>query len=76
MATANVHDEAVRRANEALQTYALSGEGWRRSPGETLQHVLTDLLHWCADTQRDFDAALERARSRHARDGGRPGGGA
>ncbi|WP_234441939.1 hypothetical protein [Streptomyces sp. NRRL S-1448] len=58
-------DAAVRRANAALQTYTLSGDGWRRSPGETLQQVLTDLLCWCDDTQRDFDAALERARARH-----------
>lgn len=60
-------DAAVQRANAALQTYTLSGDGWRRSPGETLQQVLADLLFWCDDTQRDFDAALERARARHAR---------
>ncbi|MEE4418984.1 MULTISPECIES: hypothetical protein [Streptomyces] len=63
-------DAAVRRANAALQTYTLSDDGWRRSPGETLQQLLADLLCWCDDTQRDFDAALERARSRHA--GGSP----
>ncbi|MGI5350655.1 hypothetical protein ACQEU8_21120 [Streptomyces sp. CA-250714] len=61
------HEEAVRRANEAMQTYALSEGGWRKSPSETLQQMLADLLHWCDDTQRDFDAALERARVRHAR---------
>ncbi|MGW1377512.1 hypothetical protein ACWD6P_25025 [Streptomyces sp. NPDC002446] len=70
MTTSDVHDAAVRRANEALQAYALSAEGWRRGPSETLERVLADLLHWCADTQRDFDAALERARTRHARDDG------
>ena len=60
------HDAAVRRADEVLQTYTLSAEGWRRSPGETLQCVLADLLHWCDDTQRDFDAALLRAQALHA----------
>ncbi|MFG2291603.1 hypothetical protein ACGFOU_36690 [Streptomyces sp. NPDC048595] len=64
----------MRRANEALQTYTLSGEGWRRGPSETLQQVLTDLLHWCDDTQRDFDAALARARARHAGEAGRAAG--
>ncbi|MGW5118460.1 hypothetical protein ACWEQ8_23935 [Streptomyces noursei] len=64
--TTQGHDAAVRRANAALETYTLSGDGWRDSPGETLQHVLADLLHWCADTQRDFDAALERARARYS----------
>ncbi|MEU5208664.1 hypothetical protein [Streptomyces sp. NPDC020742] len=62
----------MRRANEALLTYTLSGEGWRRSPGETLRHVLADLLHWCDDTQRDFDAALREARARYAGEGGGP----
>ncbi|MGK4584658.1 hypothetical protein [Kitasatospora sp. HPMI-4] len=56
----------MRRANAALETYTFSGDGWRRSPGETLEHALADLLHWCDDTQRDFDAALERARARYA----------
>ncbi|RXS86143.1 hypothetical protein EST92_06235 [Streptomyces sp. TM32] len=74
MATPQAHDAAVTRANEALRTYTLSAEGWHRSPGETLQHVLTDLLHWCDDTQRDFDAALERARRRHAGDTGQTDG--
>ncbi|MEU6327962.1 MULTISPECIES: hypothetical protein [unclassified Streptomyces] len=73
MARPKVHDTAVERANEALQTYTLSAEGWRSSPGETLQQILTDLLHWCDDTQRDFDAALERARSRHSTESGRGG---
>ncbi|QRX89853.1 MULTISPECIES: hypothetical protein [Streptomyces] len=63
-------EAAVRRVNEALQAYTLSGEGWRRGPGETLQCVLADLLHWCDDTQRDFDAALRRARAQHAAAGG------
>ncbi|MFK0294967.1 hypothetical protein ACIQU6_31475 [Streptomyces sp. NPDC090442] len=67
-------DAAVRRVNEALQAYTLSAEGWRRSPGETLQCVLADLLHWCDDTQRDFDAALRRARARHAEATGRADG--
>ncbi|MBM4792315.1 hypothetical protein HXP44_09670 [Streptomyces sioyaensis] len=74
MATPQAHDAAVTRANEALRTYTLSAEGWHRSPGETLQHALTDLLHWCDDTQRDFDAALERARRRHAGDTGQADG--
>ncbi|MFE0190470.1 hypothetical protein [Streptomyces sp. NPDC058989] len=74
MATPNGHDAAVRRADEALQTYTLSGEGWRRSPSETLQQVLADLLLWCDDTQRDFDAALARARTEHAREAGRAAG--
>ncbi|WP_438290476.1 hypothetical protein [Streptomyces sp. HUAS TT7] len=60
------HEAAVGRANAALQTYTLSGDGWRRSPGETLQQALADLLHWCDDTQRDFDTALKQARARHA----------
>ncbi|MHB6905544.1 hypothetical protein [Streptomyces sp. DB-54] len=60
------HDAAVGRANAALETYTLSSDGWQRSPGETLRHVLADLLHWCDDTQRDFDAALEQARARYA----------
>ncbi|MFI6764545.1 hypothetical protein [Streptomyces sp. NPDC050355] len=64
----------MRRANGALSTYTLSGEGWRRGPRETLQHVLADLLHWCDDTQRDFDAALARARARHAEEAGRAAG--
>ncbi|MEV7086803.1 hypothetical protein AB0O07_13025 [Streptomyces sp. NPDC093085] len=55
----------MKRANAAMETYTLSGDGWRRSPGETLQQVLVDLLHWCDDTQRDFDAAMGRARARH-----------
>ncbi|MEK2472422.1 hypothetical protein [Streptomyces noursei] len=63
-------EAAVRRVNEALQAYTLSGEGWRRGPGETLQCVLADLLHWCDGTQRDFDAALRRARAQHAAAGG------
>ncbi|MFE6690493.1 hypothetical protein ACFVFQ_28985 [Streptomyces sp. NPDC057743] len=67
-------DAAVRRVNEALQTYTLSAEGWRRSPGETLRCVLADLLHWCDGTQRDFDAALRQARARHAETTGRAGG--
>ncbi|MFF2922875.1 hypothetical protein ACFVTP_10785 [Streptomyces celluloflavus] len=67
--TTDEHEAAVKRANAALETYTLSGDGWRRSPGETLQHVLADLLHWCDDTQRDFDAALERARARYAGEG-------
>ncbi|MFD0163242.1 hypothetical protein ACFVJH_03675 [Streptomyces decoyicus] len=69
----DAHDAAVQRANEALQTYTLSGGGWRHSPGETLRQVLTDLLHWCDDTQRDFDAALEHARARHADESGGAG---
>ncbi|GIG69249.1 hypothetical protein [Phytomonospora endophytica] len=60
------HDEAVRRANAALQEYTLSAEGWRTSPSGALQRVLADLLHWCDDTQRDFDKALTAARERHA----------
>ncbi|QEV19500.1 hypothetical protein [Streptomyces alboniger] len=69
---ASPHDAASRRAAEALQAYTLSEEGWRDSPSETLQRVLADLLHWCDDTQRDFDKALTTARTRHAaeRDGG------
>ncbi|HEY1178880.1 MAG TPA: hypothetical protein VGF17_22230 [Phytomonospora sp.] len=59
------HDEAVRRANAALQEYTLSPEGWRTSPSETLQRVLADLMHWCDDTQRDFDKALAVAREWH-----------
>ncbi|OLZ65591.1 hypothetical protein AV521_31625 [Streptomyces sp. IMTB 2501] len=59
------HDAAVRRADEVLQMYALSVEGRRRSPGETVQCVLADLLHRC-NTQRDFDAALLRASAQHA----------
>ncbi|MFJ8387803.1 hypothetical protein ACIQ9Q_25470 [Streptomyces sp. NPDC094438] len=64
--TTDGREAAVKRTNAALETYTYSGDGWRRSPGETLQHVLADLLHWCDDTQRDFDAALERARARYA----------
>ncbi|MET8470161.1 hypothetical protein ABZY90_05945 [Streptomyces sp. NPDC006422] len=60
------HEEAVRRANAAIQEYTLSAEGWRSSPSETLRRVLADLLHWCDDTQRDFDKALAGARERHA----------
>lgn len=71
MAMPDGHDAAVQRAGEALQTYTLSGEGWRHSPGETLRQALTDLLHWCDDTQRDFDTALEHARIRHADESGR-----
>ncbi|UNT00398.1 hypothetical protein MMF93_30960 [Streptomyces tubbatahanensis] len=59
------HQAAVDRANAALQTHTLT-EGWRNSPGQTLGRVLADLLHWCDDTQRDFDAALARARRQHA----------
>lgn len=66
MPAPDAHDAAVTGAGDALRTHPLSGEGWRRGPGETLQRVLGDPLHWCADTQRDFDAALERARARHA----------
>lgn len=73
MAMPDAHDAAVQRANEALQTYTLSGEGWRHSPGETLRLALTDLLHWCDDTQRDFDVALKHARIRHADESGRAG---
>lgn len=64
------HQAAVERANAALETQTL-GEGWHNSPGETLGRVLADLLHWCDDTQRDFDAALARARRQHAAE--RPG---
>ncbi|TQF02527.1 hypothetical protein E6W39_09875 [Kitasatospora acidiphila] len=71
--TTDEHDAAVGRANAALETYTLSADGWSRSPSETLQHVLTDLLHWCDDTQRDFDAALKQARARHAGAGSPPG---
>jgi len=60
------HDDAVRRANATIQEYTLSAEGWRASPSETLQRVLADLLHWCEDTQRDFNKALAAARERHA----------
>ncbi|MFC0600557.1 hypothetical protein [Streptomyces palmae] len=56
----------MRRANAALETYTLSGEGWRHGPSETLRQVLADLMRWCADTQRDFDAALDEARARYA----------
>ncbi|WP_326691195.1 MULTISPECIES: hypothetical protein [unclassified Streptomyces] len=56
------HEAAVQRANAALETYAFSPDGWRRPPGETLRQLLGDLMHWCEDTQRDFDAALEAAR--------------
>ncbi|MFE4059828.1 hypothetical protein ACFXP3_26655 [Streptomyces sp. NPDC059096] len=66
--TTDARDAAVRRANAALETYTLSGDGWRRSPGETLHQVLADLLHWCDGTQRDFDAALKRARALHTVD--------
>ncbi|RII22122.1 hypothetical protein DSC45_00145 [Streptomyces sp. YIM 130001] len=59
------HEAAVRRAGEALQTYTLSADGWRRSPSETLQRLLADLQHWCDDTQRDFDGALTRSRTHH-----------
>jgi hypothetical protein len=70
--TTDGHDAAVGRANAALETYAYSAEGWRRSPSETLQQILADLLHWCDDTQRDFDAALARARARYAGEGSQP----
>ena len=73
MTTPSAHQAAVQRAGEALQTYTLSADGWRRSPGETLRLLLADLMHWCDDTQRDFDAALERARARHAGDAGEAG---
>ncbi|QHY97410.1 hypothetical protein SSPS47_20090 [Streptomyces sp. S4.7] len=59
-------DAAVRRASAALETYTLSGDGWRRSPGETLSRVLADLMLWSEDTQRDFDDALSRARDLRA----------
>ncbi len=72
-AASDAHTAAARRATEALQAYALSEEGWRDSPRETLQRVLADLLHWCDDTQRDFDTALAAARERHAAErAGRP----
>lgn len=58
-------DAAVRRAGAALETYTLSGDGWRRSPGETLSRVLADLMHWSDDTQRDFEDVLSRARDLH-----------
>ncbi|WP_405795892.1 hypothetical protein [Streptomyces sp. NBC_01506] len=58
-------DAAVRRASAALETYTLSGDGWRRSPSETLTRLLADLRHWSDDTQRDFDAAVSRARDLH-----------
>ncbi|RFU82820.1 hypothetical protein DY218_30860 [Streptomyces triticagri] len=60
------HEAAVRRAGEALQTYTLSAEGWRQSPSETLQRLLTDLRHWCDDTQRDFDRAVTGSRTLHS----------
>ncbi|MGY1439734.1 hypothetical protein [Streptomyces reniochalinae] len=63
------HQAAVDRANTALQTHTLT-EGWRNSPSQTLGRVLADLLHWCDDTQRDFDAALARARRQHAAEAG------
>ncbi|MFE7311596.1 hypothetical protein ACFU7T_00565 [Streptomyces sp. NPDC057555] len=66
MTGADGREAAVQRAEEVLRVYTLSAEGWRRSPGETLQCVLADLLHWCDGTQRDFDAALLRARTQHA----------
>ncbi|WP_149562297.1 hypothetical protein [Streptomyces cacaoi] len=68
MTAPSPHEAAVARANEILAGYALSPEGWRRSPGETVQRVLCDLLHWSADTQRDFAAALDRARGGYARE--------
>ncbi|MER7411969.1 hypothetical protein [Streptomyces cacaoi] len=45
MAAPSPHEAAVARANEILAGYALSPEGWRRSPGQTVQRVLCDLLH-------------------------------
>ncbi|MGW0531002.1 hypothetical protein [Streptomyces sp. NPDC003032] len=69
--TESAHTAASRRATEALQAYALSEEGWRDSPSETLQRVLADLLHWCDDTQRDFDRALSTARTHHTAERGR-----
>ncbi|GHH78126.1 hypothetical protein GCM10018793_27800 [Streptomyces sulfonofaciens] len=62
---AYAHETAVRRADAALRTYTLSEDGWRAGPSATLQRVLADLLHWCDDTQRDFDAVLGRARALH-----------
>ncbi|MCI3222406.1 hypothetical protein [Streptomyces sp. NP-1717] len=59
-------DAATRRASAALETYTLSGDGWRRSPGETLARVLADLMHWSDDTRRDFTDALSRAHDLHA----------
>ena len=34
-------------------------------PRSVLVDLLTDLLHYCADTQTDFDAALVTARGHH-----------
>lgn len=62
------HDTAAGRAGEALQTYPWAPEGGRRGPSETLQRVIADLMHWCDDTQRDFDRALTSARALHERE--------
>ncbi|NBE56741.1 hypothetical protein [Streptomyces boluensis] len=59
---------AVGRAGEVLQTYTSSPEARRRGPSETLQRVIADLMHWCDDSRRDFDRALEAARDLHARE--------
>ncbi|MFH8346980.1 hypothetical protein [Streptomyces sp. NPDC018045] len=64
------NDERVARAGAALETYTLSEEGWRASPGETLQRVLADLMHWCDATQRGFDRSLAAARERYAEERG------
>jgi hypothetical protein len=68
--TTRAHDEGSRRGREAIEAYTYSGVtasgvSWRSSPGETLTRVLADLLHWCDDTQRDFDKALARAKELH-----------
>ncbi|MEU7205904.1 hypothetical protein [Streptomyces sp. NPDC045470] len=59
------NDERVARAGAALETYTLSGQGWRASPSETLQRVLADLMHWCDATQRGFERSLAAARERY-----------
>lgn len=62
------HDAAVGWVGEALQTYPSSPAGQRRTPSETLQCLIADLMHWCDDAQRDFDRALTAARALHERE--------
>ncbi|SCK39365.1 hypothetical protein YWIDRAFT_06628 [Streptomyces sp. SceaMP-e96] len=69
-------EERVARAEEALRAYALSEEGWQRSPSGNLRELLTDLLQWCDATQHGFERALAAARAQREADPPGAAGGA